>query len=1168
MAENDFVIKNGILEKYTGSDEHLVVPDGVTEIPWGVLRNCKNIRSIEIPDSVKTIHPGAFAEAGAEFADSEGFCRAGSFLIKYIGNKETVRIPDGIKTIVFSAFSRNENIKRVILPSSIEVIENQAFSGCEALEEVIFPDNCNAFHTFGYGAFSNCVNLKSINAPDSVTTVENAAFYKCDGLRDDKGFLIVGKSLVSYSEEAESVTVPDGIKMIGDEAFKRKNIRTVVLPEGLHTIGASAFEYSKLETIIIPDSVKVIKESAFSNCENLKTIKLPENLTEISDETFYYSSKIKSICVPDSVISIGYNAFQSCSSLETVTIPDSVKSIGHCAFENCSALKSIVIPSSVKVIEKRTFHFCPKLKEVVLENGVEKISENAFDCCYSLSDVVIPESITEIGEKAFFRCPELKNFKVPQSLIDKYGEDLYVNIGVGDENGCVIKDKVMLHYIGEGGTVKLTDGIETIEEEAFSKGYAKKNITEIILPDSLKIFKNNHLPWNCKINIPEGYLRQTQKLPAAYTDTLLNGVWKSAATLEDYAALYSFQSGKDLMNTCSRQLDKNPEESTKAFIEVLKNCKKTAAVVKAAEFLIGHKKDITQESINGLFAVATANKAQKAIDLIKPLASKTGSASVSKKDTSVSSDANPVEIFCAENFAEPLLDKSIKKAGLKPKDFTGVAYKGSKKPAPDFVIKCAIVPYMDLMEERPKNISGYKTDYLPLKFLENSDKAAAELDTKALRKLLLKISDIKSGYEKPQRLIPFCRFAEGADIQKLITETNKWTSWYTYASKGRSAIIVARGAIMLNDSREAIMYAEKNKCLSFYARLRKTDENSLRDNILSDFGLDENGKKIFDLGNTTLEVTVDKELSLSVYDTVADKIVKSVPKKGADPEKYEQVSVEFSDLKKNLKKVVKARNDLLYNQFLSGQSRTAESWKSSYLNIHILRKVAELIVWNQEGNTFIVSEKGTIDCNGNPYEIADGVNINVAHPMEMTPEVRKAWQSYFTSNNLKQPFEQVWEPVVDVDSIKADRYAGCMIPLYRFKGQEQRGISINDYDFHNSIIVDFYGFNANVERIDWARHQINMDDRFEIKSISVRNQKTYSRKMNGIIAYLDRITVYDRIAKDDASVADMFPSFTYAQITDFIKFATENNCTNITAILLDYKNSNFSEFEPMDEFVL
>jgi hypothetical protein len=41
-----------------------------------------------------------------------------------------------------------------------------------------------------------------------------------------------------------------------------------------------------------------------------------------------------------------------------------------------------------------------------------------------------------------------------------------------------------------------------------------------------------------------------------------------------------------------------------------------------------------------------------------------------------------------------------------------------------------------------------------------------------------------------------------------------------------------------------------------------------------------------------------------------------------------------------------------------------------------------------------------------------------------------------------------------------------------------------------------------------------------------------------------------------------------AQITEFIDLASKNECFNVTALLLDYKNRAFVDYDPMDEFSL
>ena len=55
MKLSDFVIKNGVLEKYTGNEKEVTVPDGVKWIGWSAFRNCVQIEKVVLPFGVTRI---------------------------------------------------------------------------------------------------------------------------------------------------------------------------------------------------------------------------------------------------------------------------------------------------------------------------------------------------------------------------------------------------------------------------------------------------------------------------------------------------------------------------------------------------------------------------------------------------------------------------------------------------------------------------------------------------------------------------------------------------------------------------------------------------------------------------------------------------------------------------------------------------------------------------------------------------------------------------------------------------------------------------------------------------------------------------------------------------------------------------------------------------------
>lgn len=152
---NDFVLaktyKGEELKKYTGNEEHIVIPEGIVSIGGHAFRNCASIVSVHIPDSVEQINFGAFEncsnlkdirmpkmkntysvsetafEGCISLADENGFFICNNVLYRYFGNAETVVVPEGVEAIGQGAFSTCYSVKEIVLPQTIHEIGNCAF---------------------------------------------------------------------------------------------------------------------------------------------------------------------------------------------------------------------------------------------------------------------------------------------------------------------------------------------------------------------------------------------------------------------------------------------------------------------------------------------------------------------------------------------------------------------------------------------------------------------------------------------------------------------------------------------------------------------------------------------------------------------------------------------------------------------------------------------------------------------------------------------------------------------------------------------------------------------------------------------------------------------------------------------------------------------------------
>ena len=1169
-----FVIRRGVysgkpyvkLDKYLGTDEIVTVPEGVTEICWRCFSN-SNLRKVIVPKSVKDISSNAFCtRAIYGIADKDRFCIVGAYLLKYIGAKSVVTIPEGVEEISYFAFEGNSTITAVYLPESIKVIRNDAFSGCRKLTSVVFSEKTTELECIENEAFLECTSLKSINLPSVIRTISIDAFERCNITSIIDGFELVGNVLVKYTGSASRVTIPAGISTIGPRAFRGSQVVSVTIPEGVTTIGEMAFYSIKtLENVHLPSSLMTINGAAFEFCDRLSDINL-ENVQFIDAEAFEYCSSLSTITLSDNLKHMGDAAFKNCTSLSKIivngrngvvenSIPKSISVIPDNAFLECSSLKAFYVPGSIKRIGSYTFRNCSSLSELVLSEGIEEIGEGCFSKTANLTNLNIPSSVKSIGKNAFIDCRCSHEIILPKQFEDNKGY-----YGIPDENGCFIEKGILKGFAQtDSQNITVSSNVIVIERNSLDNVVScskEPPISQISLPDSVRIIRQSGFGYTSKyeMNIPCGYLLQKTKLPAEPLDTLLGSLWKYEASMLDWVSVYIYQNNKQLNERCVKAFKVAPNAFIAACLAIFKVECTPKVINRISEIVYDLRNVISQEYIDAYYIFAKSKKAKKAVSVLSPFASAASGGRLNEAKTY----NNKLEEFCDLIFSKHDFERIMPKAGLKDSDFenSDVKYSDSGMTVSGFVLECAIVPYIgQLIDKDLRKLGGY----INLRILRECDEIASHFEKASFSAFIEKLVKAADRYGNPHIWIPICRYGSGAQISSLISNINAW-------NRRSSAVNICREAIMLSDTREAMIYAEKQNWLDHYAELRGKKADVIRDTELADFGFNGDGKKIYDIGSTVIEASIADNLSITLYDTVAAKAVKSIPKRGADIEKYEACSADYAELKKNVKKVVKARNDILFEYFLSGKRIKADIWMSVYMSNPLLNKVARLLVWKQGNITFTLCDSGAIDSRGKSYDIKSST-ITVAHPIEMDRTDLEAWQRYYAARGLKQPFAQVWERAIEPESIKPNRYEGCTVPINFFRNAEKHGLSFYYNYFLNDVgfYVTIPGCKLDGKRTVWHDHELLPDETFTLGQFAFDK---YTRKVNHLVTVLDRWTVYQRIKNDDVSVADLLDSFTLAQIVEFIGIATENNATNVTALLLDYNNKHYADFDPMAEFTL
>lgn len=251
---NMTVFPNRALAFYHGENttlKEVILPEGLISIEEAAFANCTALEKLNVPSTVNTL---------------------GRWILE--NTKVTsFTIPQGVTEIPASCFYGSA-ITTINIPTSVKTIGNWAFQNAK-LTEVVIPSSVTSIGKWAFGCDNDNPTLQSVIIEADITEIPNCCFY--------------------LQTKLTSLSLPEGITAIGDDAFCGCKISSLTLPSSLKTIGARAFSNNGITQLTIPNKVESIGNAAFAH-NSIDNIDLPATLVSLHATAFKWESMNEVIC--------------------------------------------------------------------------------------------------------------------------------------------------------------------------------------------------------------------------------------------------------------------------------------------------------------------------------------------------------------------------------------------------------------------------------------------------------------------------------------------------------------------------------------------------------------------------------------------------------------------------------------------------------------------------------------------------------------------------------------------------------------------------------------------------------------------------------------------------------------------------------------------------------
>ena len=412
----------------------VIIKKGVTSVSYEAFALCKNLNSVTIPSTVKTIGIRSF----------------------YGTKISKITVPSKTKTIGQGAFGSCKSLKTIVMPGDFKLKLE------EDTDDKLWyvASDQSAVDTITFNTKLKLANVSYLSANNLVVAKNDPSYQSIEGViytKDGKGIVRVPQkrtelkikegctefnmqSVLYNSTDSEGdefnncsklkkIVIPSSVKSINKIKYKTDradacdmHVDTIeIAPKdfdanSLYALGSSLGKNITIESLmkLLPDQITYKDHMYITKDHGLlkydgkdANVEIPEEITWIAPEAFYRNETLKNVKLPSKITTIEENTFYGCSELEAVVIPDQVTMIGKSAFDECTVLKSVTFGKSLKVIKDHAFASV-NIRNFTIPSGIQKIETGAFAGINQIGTVTFEGSTKYVATDAFMNSTGIK----------------------------------------------------------------------------------------------------------------------------------------------------------------------------------------------------------------------------------------------------------------------------------------------------------------------------------------------------------------------------------------------------------------------------------------------------------------------------------------------------------------------------------------------------------------------------------------------------------------------------------------------------------------------------------------------------------------------------------------------------------------------------------------